>query len=531
MMIKPKFTLSRLLKDESGQTLAFTALILVSFLGLSGMAMDAGHGYYAYQRLKAATNAATLAGAAGMPDTAVAAANVAAYSSASGANNSLGSIMTNVVATPTFNCSSVVSTTFNVPCETASGSAGGYNSLSVTQTAKVHTWFGCFFGVCNFNIAATSTAAMAGGTNTPYNLAIIMDTTNSMTQSNKESDCTSSKIVCAVQGFQTMLEFMDPCALSTTCAGSGSYVDDVALYAFPAMTPATVSKDYTCPTNNPSIVPYTFPIVTTGNSQNLVMSSTLGTYQVIDFSNDYKVNDSTTNLSTSSKLSKAVGYTGTGCSGLAAPGGEGTFYAQVIYQAQSDLAAEQNANPNAQNVMIILSDGDATACAATGATPNTAAGACSKNPGQIVATSGILNGTGTKTTNSAGYQSPTYPSALGECGQAVQAAQAATAAGTRVYTIGFDSPTSNGCLTDQTDTASITSTTNGAEAWPGGSSPKEPCNAIGAMASKAAYFYSDNTSGCTPIDSKNDNFKTLAQIFHAILTGLTSPRLIPNGTI
>ncbi|MGA2909470.1 MAG: hypothetical protein ABSE36_17340, partial [Terracidiphilus sp.] len=60
--------------------------------------------------------------------------------------------------------------------------------------------------------------------------------------------------------------------------------------------------------------------------------------------------------------------------------------------------------------------------------------------------------------------SPTYPSALGECGQAVKAAQLATAAGTVVYTIGFGSETT-GCTTDETYTTTASST-DGAEAWP-----------------------------------------------------------------
>ena len=34
--------------------------------------------------------------------------------------------------------------------------------------------------------------------------------------------------------------------------------------------------------------------------------------------------------------------------------GGGTYYAQVIYQAQADLAAQQAANPGSRNAMIIL---------------------------------------------------------------------------------------------------------------------------------------------------------------------------------
>jgi hypothetical protein len=351
---------------------------------------------------------------------------------------------------------------------------------------------------------------------------------------------------------------LDPCSTDdSSCSGSPHYVDDVALFTFPPPTPSTVSDDYTCPTHNPSIVPYTFPNVTPGASQNLIMPSTYGTYEVIPFSNNYKANDAAQTLDISSDLAKAVGYSGTGCSGLAAPGGDGTYYAQAIYAAQAALVAQQVANPGSTNVLIILSDGDANACATDG---NTAAGGCSTRA-QIVASncsapgaSGCnnttnlpLNGTGTSSTfpnatingSAVGYQSYTYPSELGQCGQAVQAASAATTAGTLVFTIGFESETSNGCATDQTFTAAVPSVTTlqawpkltgASEAWPGGGSyPKQPCTALGAMASNANTFYSDDASGCAAT-GKNADYTSLAQIFQAIFTTLTSPRLIPVGT-
>ncbi len=553
-------SIGRLLRDERGQTLPFTAVILVSLMGLSGMAVDAGHGYYAYERLKVATNAATLAGAAGMPDTTTATSNVNTYSSATATDkNFLGTIMSNVNTTITFSCSNTVATKLNVACETeGSGSGGGYNALTVKQTATVSTWFGSLFGIPQFNIQAASMAAMAGGADTPFNLAVILDTTESMNSTSTEASCSSTQIVCAVDGLQTMLVNLDPCSLDdSSCSGSAHYVDDVALFTFPPPTPATVSDDYTCPTHNPSIVPYTFPNVTPGANQNLIMPSTYGTYEIIPFSNDYKTNDTATTLDISSDLAKAVGYSGTGCTGLAAPGGDGTYYAQAIYAAQAALVTQQAANPGSTNVMIILSDGDANACATDA---NTAAGGCSTKS-QLVATncsapgaSGCnnttntpLNGTGTSSTfpnatidgSAVGYQSYTYPSELGQCGQAVQAASAATTAGTLVFTIAFESETSGGCATDQTFTASVPSVTTltawphltgTSEAWPsGGSYPTQPCTAIGAMASNSKTFYSDDASGCAAT-GQNADYTSLAQIFQAIFTTLTSPRLIPLGT-
>jgi hypothetical protein len=226
---------------------------------------------------------------------------------------------------------------------------------------------------------------------------------------------------------------------------------------------------------------------------------------VIPFSGDYRSSDSATSLNTASNIVIASG--GAGCAGITAPGGEGTYYAQVIYAAQAALVAQQNANPGSQNAMIILSDGNATASGSQIA---------------VASGGGTLNGTGSN-------HSYTYPSALGECGQAVQAAYNAannssynnTGSFTRVYTIGYGSPTS-GCTTDATYSATVT---NGGGSWGPGDSP---CQAIKAMASDPGYFYSDDADGCA--SSNGTNYTQLTQIFQAIATSFSTPRLVPNTT-
>jgi len=276
-----------------------------------------------------------------------------------------------------------------------------------------------------------------------------------------------------------MLQLMDPCPLNQTCPGNSVYVDGVSLFVFPAVEITTStnysSDDTTCPTSNPKITPYSFPNVKTSGS-NLVMNSTptsvnnlAGTYEVNAFDDGYRANDSSSTLDSGDGLASAVGYkTSGGCTGLQAPGGEGTYYAQVIYAAQAALASQQSSFPGSKNIMIILSDGDATACNSQAYTADGGNSSCS-NGSQIVAAncpavnsvghlrrehyryirrcrhkrqchhtllSGYtsaaspgtcsgppLNGTGTSTTNASGYKVATYPSALGECGQAVQAAQ------------------------------------------------------------------------------------------------------------
>ena len=399
---------------------------------------------------------------------------------------------------------------------TSSGGTGGYNALSVTQTATIPMWFGGLIGMKQMNVSYKAEAAMAGGSNSPWNIAIIQDTTSSMNTSDGGDQCSGTRITCSLLGIQSLLGDLYPCGIGQTCTSSTTYVDSVSLFVFPAVTNATEPDDSKCPTTNPTIVSYTFPAPPSNTTL-----PTADTYEVTSFANNYKTTDAATTLNQAAPIVIAAGASGqSNCAGIQAPGGEGTYYAQVIYAAQAALMVQQAANPGSQNAIILLSDGDATACASNA---NTAAGACNTKS-QLVATQGTLNGTGTHTTNPSGYQSPTYPSALGMCGQAVLAAQAAATAGTTVYTIGYGSPTSGGCLSDAQYSATVS--TNGG-AWTKGD---QPCQAIAAMASSQVNFYSDDGSGCEATAPTNQNLTKLTAIFRAIVDNMSSPRLIPSGT-
>jgi Flp pilus assembly protein TadG len=545
--------LRRFHKDQSGQSAVVITVMLFSVMALAASGVEAGHVYYAYRLLQASTDAATLAGAQQMPDILAATTDVTAYSSETNQKNATN-LLQSVSITPTFYCSSKVSSSLNVGCEappTGEGSctsSSTCNALKVVQTASVNLWFGGLVGIRKFNLTAMASASMRGGSDIPYNIAVIIDTTESMTANAPSGDgCGSnaSQIKCAVAGLASLLETMDPCPLNTTCTSSGSYVDDISLYVFPAIKAGYTSDDTSCPTTNPPIVPYGFTNVTSGTSQNLYLPTSAttypnyaGTYQVVSFNDTYKANDETTTLKSGDALASAVGV-GSGClQGLQAPGGEGTYYAQVIYAAQAALVAQQTANPGSQNVLILLSDGDANSCNAQAYTSGGGSSCNNGSSSQIVAvncptigsspcTGSPLNGTGTSSTNSKGYNVATYPSELGQCGQAVQAAQAATQAGTTVYTVAMGAETSGGCSTDAHYTISSGST-YGAEAWPSGSYSGQPCNAIAAMASNGNTFYSDDTGGCAATNTST--FTTMSSIFQAIANGLTSARLIPNGT-
>ena len=518
-----------------------------SVAGLAGMSIETGHVYYAYRLLQASTNAAALAaayempaiGTSSSPSSGTAYYNLYEYSVETGEENAT-KMLTSGAISANFYCSSTTSGTLNVGCMiptsgSCSGSASACNAVTVTQTATVPLWFGGLIGFKNVSLTSQATAAMRGGANTPWNIAVIMDTTKSMTDTDSGDQCTSTQIVCALQGLSVLLEDLYPCSLGQTCTSSSGVdpVDSVSLFAFPGLvnTTSNIDKDTVCKTSNPSTVAYTIPNTSpaytpgTAPASNLMLptGSSGDTYEVVTFENTYKTNDSNSTLNASDALAIAAGDSGvSGCQGLQAPGGHATYYAQVIYAAQAALSTQQSNNPGSRNAIILLSDGNATACATNA---NTSADACSGSA-DITATEGTLNGTCTSSRSCTNSNATTviYPSALGECGQAVLAAQYAANQGTAVYIIGYGSETSGGCPTDAQYSASVT--TNGGK-WAAGD---QPCTAMQAMASDPAYFYSDDGQGCKATSPNSSSLTKLTSIFRAITNNMTVPRLIPNGS-
>jgi hypothetical protein len=228
-------------------------------------------------------------------------------------------------------------------------------------------------------------------------------------------------------------------------------------------------------------VPYSVP------TQGATWSAPTGTNATYQISN-YLSNWSSTNavggsFNTSSALTIATG--GASCAGVQTPGGDGTWYAGAIIAAQSSLKAQSTANPTSKNIMIILSDGDASASSS-------------------------------KITGSSGKSGSTYGAATDQCLQGINAAKFAQSQGTTVYTIAYGSP-SSGC---STDSPSIS-----------------PCAAMQQMssgyvsASNSPDFYSDSsasqsTGQCT---SPSNPSLSLNGIFGAISAQLTKARLVPNN--
>jgi Putative Flp pilus-assembly TadE/G-like len=485
------------MKKQEGQVLPWMALLMVLFLGMAGLTIDLGRAYVAYRQLQASTDSAALAGAYAMTQagatTAAVDSEACTYSSNTNAGTNCPAASYN--GTPLL---SNVSVATNLYCAAASAyvsslciGPGNTNVIQVTQTAVINTMFIQAleaFGVQaakSLTLNATSTATITAS-NTPLNIAVVIDTTASMGDKDTDPLCDSTEIACALTGVQTLLSGLTPCgsgSTNTTCSGP---FDQVSLFTFPNVTAGTASNDTTCPTSNPTIVPYTTPTQPTASSTWTAPTGNAGTYQVTSFADNYISNNQRGgSLSQSSALAIAAGDSGQGnCQGLQTPGGDGTYYAGAINAAETALLSAQAANPNSQNIMIILSDGDANSTKIAGA----------------------------------GHNGDVYGSLDDQCQQAIAAAQNATTLLTTVYTVAYGAENS-GCSTDKS----------------GSMAGLSPCSTMQYMSSNwptdTSHFFSD-TSAEVPgggVCPSPNPVTGLSAIFGDIAVQLSKARLIPNS--
>ncbi|MGO9433058.1 MAG: TadE/TadG family type IV pilus assembly protein [Terracidiphilus sp.] len=491
------FLLKRSLDDQSGQALPWMALLMVLFLGMAGLTIDLGHAYVCYRELQTSTDAATLAGAyamtlAGATSTTVD-NQVKAYSSlitgagttsGAGANADLTLESVNL-NTPVLSC--VTGSSYvNSPC---TASATGDNVIQVTQTAHVTMWF--IQAIKAFGnktpafipLTTTSTAAIQSGANAAMNIAIVIDTTASMNDTDNDANCGQTQLYCALEGFRTMLGELSPCTQGSTSSNCKGAYDQVSLFTFPNIQANNSSDDTSCPTSNPSIPPYSVtPKPSTTNTTWTAPTGTNPTYQISTYEDDYSAsNQAGSGLATSSPLAIAAGANTTkNCGGLQAPGGDGTYIAAAMYAAITSLQYEGHSNPSAKNALILITDG----------------GANSSNFGSGFNSSGA-----------------TYPSTVDQCTQTVAAGQYATSLGITVFTIAYGaSQNTSDCSTDK------------------GSYAITPCTELQDTASNAADFYSDataqeNKGACTSSSNPSLN---LNGIFSNIQSKFTQARLVPN---
>ena len=478
-----KSLLRRALKDQSGQVLVWMSLLMILFLGMGGVTLDIGRAFFIYRELVASTDAAALAGGYAMSlstaTTTTVQAAVNSYSSYTGGANANPNLA--VVSAPTVNYACLAALK-NIVC---ASSPLDDNAIQVIQFASVPTLFIralTLFGVKSaqsINLAAVSTASMRGVPASQYNVAMIIDTTSSMGNSDTDTSCNNTRIYCALQGVQTMLHYLTPCTASSTKTSCTPF-DQVSLFTFPNVQANQAVDDNTCPTTNPAIPSYSSPAI---GAKWTAPTGTAATYQITSYESDY----SSTNLyegtiKASSPLAIATGASTTkNCTGLQTPGGDGTYYAAAIYAAAASLVAEQQLNPGSLNALVILTDGAA----------NTTK----------------MSGIPTKLTTTG-----TYPSLTDQCQQGVAAAKyASSLPNTTVFVIAYGASSSTGqCTTDPTLT---------------------PCTALEEMATNDYDFYSDATAAQNKgqcISAKNPNL-TLNQIFAAVAGTFQVAQLLPNS--
>jgi len=497
MSDRQTFKLSRLFTEEDGQIVPWTVFLLVLFCGAAGLTIDLGHAYYCYRDLQASTDAAALAGAYALSSptaTTTSVSNmVTAYSSAPGGANISNNLPGDTITT-SFLCVTDAPSYVVAPC---SASPTNYNVVKVVQHATVPTYFVKVLSVLGLSSAqsltltVTSTATMMNGKNQQINLAIVLDSTGSMGQSDNSCGSSMIKMKCALKGVRTLLSELAPCTASSVNSTCVPY-DQVSVFTYPNVEADTAQYDYDTSSTNPTILPYYVPAQPSSSTTTWTApTGALPTYQITDYQSDYSSNNQRGGSpNTNSNLYNATSVSSK-TSGIQPIGGQGTYFAGAINAAQTSLMAAQLANPSSINYMIILSDGAANS------------------------TTAQISGSGSKNFGA-------YGSAGNECQQAIAAAQNATALGTTVYTIAYAaSNNASDCSTDYTTTTVKGKTTK--------TYTISPCQTLMQMSSgyvsgtNAPNFYQDSSSSC---GTSSYNIDT---IFGIIASQFTRARLIPNG--
>jgi hypothetical protein len=489
----------RLHREQEGQTLYLVAVLLIGLLGMAALSIDMGVILHAQRELQASTDAAATGGAYFLPNacqaqlaawyfSGVAASNFAPPASCTLPNLSTQTAGSNLY--PDLPNVKMVSTFPYVGCASSSGAMSGSilpcsspsnlsNIIEVEQQVTVYTYFAKVLGFPSVTLTAKAQSLERGSSAVPFNIQIILDTTASMQQG--DSTCKGSTTLisptkedCAKIGVADMLSELSPCVSTTaaSCSGTGE-AQEVGLLIFPGLVSSTYDKyEYDC--QKYALCPSGQTCAEPGISS--YSSST--NYGVVGLSNDYKANDqSSTTLSPSSNLVNSVSSISCGSGttsnyGLQDPGGEGTYYAGAILQAQSLLSS---ARQNVQNAIILLSDGAANS-----------------------------------TDISTGLKS-------GQCSQAVTNAAAAAADGTWVYAVAYQSQ-KTGCTTDSAPYSNPCYSLQHVAISPG-TYPNPD----------STKFYSDNQSSCP--SPSNPDVTDLPSIFTKLGMDFLTTRLIPWGSV
>ena len=223
------------LDDQRGQVLPWMAMGFVGMIGMGGLTTDVGRAYVVHAELQNYANAAVLA-AAGLvyntssTDNASTEANT--YSGSSGdenLNHTLGTVTT-TVRTLCLNSLQPSGTT----CPATKPPP---NAVRVVEKTTMSTLFMRMFGVTTLNVAASATASMQGQSQ-PWNVAIVLDATGSMSTNDSNCGTNITEFQCALNGIQGMLASTNPCKAGATSCTNAAANFHVALFGFPGVSTA-----------------------------------------------------------------------------------------------------------------------------------------------------------------------------------------------------------------------------------------------------------------------------------------------------
>jgi hypothetical protein len=377
----------RLAREEGGQVMLMTGLLLVIMLVCVALVVDIGHAMLVQRQLQAGVDAAALAGAQDLPDGAVARSTAMSYSPTPGDKNAVNTIKN-------------ADTTVDVRCITSIPGCGtrygGSNALTVESSARVPTFFGRIIGVKDLTVRAKATACFPCSVR-PLDIMLILDRTASMCDTTQNGKCVD--LEAARDGIATFISLMDP------------KLDRVGLAVLPpAIGPSAGNGDSptnVCSTPSSTNSYYGYdawtPWWNTGSGSGYrgqdrafyVVSSLSDDDVDHDPTDDYVVQDTNGNwdLNPNSPLVQTLSCI---------QAGGGTSYSMAIDEAEHELQA--HGRPNVPDVIVFFTDGGA----------NT-------TPGKY----------------SSGYWAASSPWPSRPCGSGVEAANRLPA-DTAVYTIGYD---------------------------------------------------------------------------------------------
>jgi hypothetical protein len=380
-------------RSERGQAFALMIVALIALLGTAAIVMDVGFAWYAKRQVQASADAAALAGAQELPDIAAATSRANQYAALNTPDN-----LSNFAVNVTTRCSAAAS----VATWCGPGKTYQANTIAVTETGKTPTWFAQVLGLNHFDVKGVATACQPCSSS-PVDIVLAIDRTGSMcSPQGPNGECTD--LNNAKDGVQTLLGIMDP------------NIDTVGLVAFPPFNNNV--SNAVCDNNSVSN-----PVVVNGvtiNSPGYYDQSNL-VYLDDALGSDFKTSATSALNPASSLVKHMLDDTTSGHRCILSFGS--TSYDEALKAAQAELV--KDGRPGVPKVIVFMTDGEA-------------------NEGSYWAgdsTHGLEPDLGNPLTNfnmTGGAASTINPGDAQPCQNAINVATAIKAAGTTIYSIGYD---------------------------------------------------------------------------------------------